>query len=308
MAEDPSFCVHISRQCPIENTTYGYRVNLWVNCVFVIIFTVAFFANIWLGIRFRIRSYAVVMALGCLAQLLGYAGRTSMHFLPFNAIPFQIQVCCLIIGPAFNNAAIYLILKHIVFVFGPQWSPLKPKQYTILFIGADIVSLVLQPTGGGLSATARIEDKDQVNMGNTIMMTGIAFQVVALSTFAALSLLFMARRLHAATASPLTGNALHIWRSVKFRLYIGGLFTAFITIYIRCVYRIAEMKDGWGSKLMKEEVPFIILEGVSVTHLEFLLYLRWMLTGCEQDDDYRNFDPDTPPPWTALSIIRREKA
>ncbi|GKU08654.1 unnamed protein product, partial [Fusarium langsethiae] len=180
------------------------------------------------------------------------------------AIPFQIQVCCLIIGPAFNSAAIYLMLKHIVAVFGPQWSLLKPKQYTILFIGADIVSLILQAAGGGIAATARIGDKDTVNMGNSIMMAGIAFQVVTLTIFALLALLFTVRRLQAASSFPLTGNTLQIWQSSKFRCFICGVFVAFLTIYIRCVYRIAEMQGGWGSKLMKEEVPFIILEGLMI--------------------------------------------
>jgi hypothetical protein len=265
MATDPLLCVHISEECPIENTTYGYRVNLWVNCLFAAIFTIAFFANIWLGLRYRIRAYAVVLSLGCLAQVVGYGGRIGMHFLPFNAMPFQIQVCCLIIGPAFNSAAIYLMLKHIVTIFGPQWSLLKPKQYTILFISADIVSLVLQAAGGGIAATARIGDKDAVNMGNSIMMAGIAFQVVTLSIFALLALLFTVRRLRAMKSVPLAGDALQIWQSSRFRWFIGGVFVAFLTIYIRCVYRIAEMQGGWGSELMKEEVPFIILEGLLVT-------------------------------------------
>ncbi|KAF9776885.1 hypothetical protein IL306_004855 [Fusarium sp. DS 682] len=262
MSSDQPICVHISKECPIELTTYGYRPNLGGNGFLAVIFGIAFFANIFLGIRFRIRAYAVVLSLGCLAQVLGYIGRVGMYFQPFSAIPFQAQICCLIIGPAFNSAAIYLMLKHVVALFGPQWSILKPKLYTIIFITADVVSLVLQAAGGGITATADFKDRDTINMGNNIMMAGIAFQVVTLSIFAILATLFCVRRLGALTTSPLYGNSLLAWQSLRFRCFICGLATAFLAIYIRCVYRIAEMRGGWGNKLMREEIPFIIFESV----------------------------------------------
>ncbi|KAM0492627.1 hypothetical protein ACHAP8_009805 [Fusarium lateritium] len=264
MAEERPICVHISEECPIEYTVYGYRPSLWANTLLASLFTIAFFANIWLGIRFRIRAYSIVLTLGCLAQMIGYGARIGMYFLPFNAIPFQAQVCCLIIGPAFNSAAVYLMLKHIVALFGPEWSLLKPKLYTIIFIGADIVSLVLQATGGGIAATTTIGDDDMLNLGNNIMMAGIAFQVVTLSVFASLATTFCIRRVRAVNSYPLSGNALQTWQAVRFRWFICGLFTAFLTIYIRCVYRIAEMQHGWGSRLMKEQIPFIILEGLMI--------------------------------------------
>jgi hypothetical protein len=262
MASDPPICVHISKECRIEDTTYGYRPNLGGNIFLAVVFGIAFFANIFLGIRFRIRAYAIVLTLGCLAQALGYIGRVGMYFRPFDAIPFQAQICCLIIGPAFNSAAIYLMLKHIVALFGAKWSVLKPKWYTIIFITADVVSLVLQAAGGGITATADFKDKDTINMGNNIMMAGIAFQVVTLSIFAILATLFCVRRMRALTTNPLEGNSLQAWRTLRFRLFLGGLATAFMAIYIRCVYRIAEMRGGWGNKLMREEIPFIIFESV----------------------------------------------
>ncbi|KAF4970028.1 hypothetical protein FSARC_2845 [Fusarium sarcochroum] len=264
MATDPPICVHISAECPIKYTIYGYRPNLGANCFLVAFFGIAFFTNIWLGIRFRTRAYATVLAFGCLSQILGYLGRIGMYYRPFNAIPFEIQVCCLIIGPAFNSAAIYLMLKHIVLRFGPEWSLLKPKLYTIIFISADVISLILQATGGGIAATSGIDNEDTLNLGNNIMMAGIAFQVVTLSIFALLTMLFLVRRVQGTAIAPLDGSALRTWHSIRFRWFIGGLFTAFLTIYIRCVYRIAEMRGGWGNKLMKEEVPFIILEGIMI--------------------------------------------
>ncbi|RGP69151.1 phospholipid-translocating atpase [Fusarium sporotrichioides] len=262
MAEEAPICVRISKECPIGYTVYGYRPSLWVNTLLASLFTIALFANIWLGIRFRLRAYAIVLSLGCMTQIVGYGARIGMYFLPFNAIPFQAQVCCLIIGPAFNSAAVYLMLKHVVALFGPEWSLLKPKLYTIIFIGADIVSLVLQAAGGGIAATTAIGDDDMLNLGNSIMMAGIAFQVVTLSVFASLATTFCIKRVRAVNSYPLSGKALQTWQGARFRWFVCGLSTAFLTIYIRCVYRIAEMRGGWGNKLMKEQIPFILLEGL----------------------------------------------
>ncbi|RSL66657.1 hypothetical protein CEP53_003302 [Fusarium sp. AF-6] len=259
MAREPQFCTDITPEC-LKYTIYGYRPNLGVNAFFVAFFGVCFCAHIWLGIRYRTKGYAIALTLGCLAMVLGYLGRLGLYFRPFDAIPFQAQVCCLIISPAFNSAAVYLMLKYLVELFGPECSILKPKQYTIVFVTADIISLVLQATGGGIAATAG-SDKDMLELGNNVMMAGIAFQVVTLSVFAILSVLFLVKRIAAHPVDPLSGTASEAWRSMRFRLFLFGLITAFTAIYIRCVYRIAEMRGGWGNDLMKDEIAFIILEG-----------------------------------------------
>ncbi|KAM5349809.1 hypothetical protein ACJ41O_006314 [Fusarium nematophilum] len=264
MAGDPPFCTKISPECPIEYTVYGYRPNLWANGFFAVFFGICFVVHIWLGIRFRTRSYTIALTLGCLGQVLGYVGRIGLYYLPFHAIPFQMQVCCLIIAPAFNSAAIYLMLKHIVEIFGPEWSVLAPKQYTTIFITADVISLVLQATGGGLSATAGTDNKDQFNLGNNIMMAGVSFQVATLTVFAALTGLFLVRRVRARSQYPIAGSALETWNSTKFRWFISGLLVAFVAIFTRCVYRIAEMEGGWGNSLMRDEITFILLEGLMI--------------------------------------------
>ena len=66
----------------------------------------------------------------------------------------MIQICCLIISPAFVAAGIYLTLKHIVLTFGTAWSRLRPVLYTYIFIGCDLLSLGLQGAGKMMRASA----------------------------------------------------------------------------------------------------------------------------------------------------------
>jgi len=58
----------------------------------------------------------------------------------------------LILGPAFFSAWAYTILGYCIVQLGPAFSLLRPMLYLVIFIIADIISLVLQAIGGGGAA------------------------------------------------------------------------------------------------------------------------------------------------------------
>ncbi|KAJ8064732.1 hypothetical protein OCU04_007050 [Sclerotinia nivalis] len=49
-----------------------------------------------------------------------------------------------------------------------------------------------------------------------------------------------------------------------FKLFCVGVTVAFITIFARCVYRIAEMVGGWANPIMRDEAGFIVMEGFMI--------------------------------------------
>ncbi|KAL8837123.1 MAG: hypothetical protein Q9205_005672 [Flavoplaca limonia] len=161
---------------------------------------------------------------------------------------------------SFFAAAVYLTLKHIVLAFGPEYSRLPPKWYTWIFISCDLLSLIMQGAGGGIAASA--EGESTQDIGSNLMLAGIVWQVITLLIFAALAADFVFRTSRARSNLPLAASEL--LRSTKFRLFAIGLVTAYVTITIRCTYRIAELAGGWGNKIMQNEVEFIILEGVVI--------------------------------------------
>ncbi|KAL8921491.1 MAG: hypothetical protein Q9172_003996 [Xanthocarpia lactea] len=199
-----------------------------------------------------------VMTLGCLGEVIGYAGRVILNDNPWDGIGFQMQICCLIIAPSFFAAAVYLTLKHIVLTFGPEHSRLVPKWYTWIFIGCDIFSLILQGAGGGLAAS--VEEQSLKDHGSNLMLAGIVWQVFTLIVFAALAGDFVLRVSRARSNLPLAASEL--LRCTKFQMFSAGLVTAYLTITIRCIYRIAELAGGWKNDIMQNEVEFIVLEGV----------------------------------------------
>jgi hypothetical protein len=52
--------------------------------------------------------------------------------------------------------------------------------------------------------------------------------------------------------------------SIKFRGFLAALTIATICIFVRSVYRVAELSEGWTGYLIKQQGLFIGLEGVMV--------------------------------------------
>src|ERR1700712_1352801 len=119
---DPLECLNVGPGCPVQQSLYGYYPSLPANAFFLAFFAVCIIINTVLGTYKRTWTYLIAMFFGCLAQVVGYAGRIIMHDNPFNMTGFQIQICCLTLAPAFNSAAIYLTLKHITLCFGAEAS------------------------------------------------------------------------------------------------------------------------------------------------------------------------------------------
>ena len=62
----------------------------------------------------------------------------------------------------------------------------------------------------------------------------------------------------------LSHDALALWDNRRFKFFCGAVVVAYVTIFVRCVYRIPELLGGWGGELMRVEIDFIILEGVMI--------------------------------------------
>lgn len=252
-------CHSISVQCTVENSVYGYAPSLGGNAFFVAFFLACVIPQLYFGIRYKTWTYMLAMVLACFDQALGYAGRLMLHRNVYNRVGFQIQIICLVVGPAFNSAALYLVLKHITLVFGPEFSKIKPNWYTWIFIGGDLLSLIIQALGASQAATAgsNIRRRD---LGEDLVIAGVSFQVVTLFFFAIAAAWYTQRRYHAKNM-PLTVEASNFLSNIKFRLFVLGFVAAFIFIFIRCVFRIVEMAGGWRNNIMKNETAFIVLDG-----------------------------------------------
>jgi hypothetical protein len=105
-----------------------------------------------------------------------------LHHNPYSNGGFKLQIICLTIAPAFIAAGLYLNLKHMVIVFGPHLSLLKPALYIYIFIGCDVLSIAFQAAGAGLAAAGVL-----ITDASHFIVTGLCFQVFTLLKFGIIS-------------------------------------------------------------------------------------------------------------------------
>lgn len=116
-------------------------------------------------------------------------------------------------------------------------------------------------------ASAASHSNKSPDTGDHIMVTGLAFQVFTLLVFMLLCADFVVRtvvRMNRMGEAALDPTHATLRRSMKFRAFLVALALATICIFIRSVYRVVELGEGWNGALIKNQTLFIVLEGVMV--------------------------------------------
>ncbi|KAL2073396.1 hypothetical protein VTL71DRAFT_10720 [Oculimacula yallundae] len=256
---NPELCTF--ETCDLSLASFLYIPTLPGNAIFAAIFGIYLVVQIYLGIKHKTWGYMTSMVIGLLLEIIGYVGRILLHNDPFNNNNFLIYLVTLTIAPALLSASIYLCLARIVNIYGENLSRFKPRTYTLFFVTCDLICLVLQALGGALASMA--DTKSQADLGKNIMMAGLVFQVVSLTCFATAATEFGLRVWKA--QGQWNPRYLRIVATRLFKAFLIGLAVATVTIFIRSVYRIAELSGGFNSHLFTDdEVAFMILEGVMI--------------------------------------------
>lgn len=255
--------------CKDVPTNYHYSMSLSANVTFLVIFGLSFFG--FLGVYVYTRralAFTVALSLGLICEVLGYAGRIMGWINPWDSNGFLMQICCLTIGPAFMAAGVYLCLRRIVAVFGPENSRIPPTYYTRIFIPCDVIALVFQAVGGAMASVASSNHED-VDPGSNVMIVGLAFQVATILGFITAATDFGLRvwrryRVHGETIFPQDPALARMRSSRKFRCFLVALGLAAFLIMWRSVFRVAELSEGWDGELMRRQDLFIGFEGVLI--------------------------------------------
>ncbi|TEA15886.1 Sphingoid long-chain base transporter RSB1 [Colletotrichum sidae] len=244
--------------CPLSCAQVEYLPTLPGNAVYAAAFGLLLIAQIILGIRYKTWGFMVGMICGLVLEVVGYVGRIMLHSNPFDFNNFIIYLVPLTIAPAFLAGALYLCLSRIVIAHGQSVSRFSPRTYAITFMTSDFISLVLQGAGGGIAATA--DTHEGAEAGRAIMLAGVVFQVASLFTFMGLWLEFIFR-LRETTESAKDVRFIELRDGKRFAWFQYALGAAVVLVFIRSVYRVAELQEGFNGPIANDEVSFMILEG-----------------------------------------------
>ncbi|EJD50204.1 RTA1-domain-containing protein [Auricularia subglabra TFB-10046 SS5] len=247
---------------------YQYVPTEWVCGLYVSLFGLSTIIHVGQAIHFRL-WWLLCTAVCCgLGEIIGWSGRLWSSISPFNITPFLIQISTTILSPTFLVAANFIVLGRIINLTGPQYSRLSPVMYSIVFLTADTVALIVQAVGGGQASAA--VTLDGANRGALVMLIGILIQFVAIIVYVSLAAEFLVRY---AFDKPL--------REAKFprperlderlRLMIAGLCISTIFLVIRTIYRTIELQEGWGGRIIGDQTLFNWLDGMPITVAMFTL-------------------------------------
>ncbi|KAF5600600.1 phospholipid-translocating ATPase [Fusarium pseudoanthophilum] len=211
--------------CPLEASLLRYQPNIPANAIFIAVLSISMAIHIVQGLQFRTWGFMSSMVAGCVLEIVGYIG-------------------CQIIKKGSKE----LIAASSINFVNPNISRFPASYFGWIFITSDIVSLILQAVGGALSCTGA--DKHAIEIGEHISLAGLIFQVVTLVCFCALFADYVIR------AFKVCRHRL----SKPVIYFLVFLFFSTLFILIRCIYRIAELYQGYFSAIFRDEGLFIGLE------------------------------------------------
>ncbi|KAJ5174544.1 uncharacterized protein N7482_000421 [Penicillium canariense] len=276
---------------PGVGTSYGYVPTLAAGIAYCTLFGLSMIfhtAQLW----WKRTWWCSVFSIGCLVELIGWAGRTWSSKCPYNSTAFLMQISTLIIGekfraphvtplptdlanqhpaPTFFTAGIYVLLGRFIQILGRQSSILKPSLYLWIFCTCDIISLVVQAIGGGMASMEANKVNGDTATGTNIMVAGIIFQLVSITIFVFCAADFVRRTMRHQLLQSLTGSVVPL---------LGAMIFSVLCIYVRSIYRTIELLQGWSGFLITHENYFIALDGammVAAVVVFNVIHPGWLL-------------------------------
>jgi hypothetical protein len=123
-------------------------------------------------------------------------------------------------------------------------------------------------------ASVATNSSEDPKKGNRIMIAGLAFQVATMLLFLILAADFawrMYTRQGVLQVTALEHQRAQLRRSWPFRACIAALTLSTLLIFTRCVFRVAELSEGWEGHLANTQKYFTGLESAIIVAAVLLL-------------------------------------
>ncbi|WYZ42766.1 hypothetical protein EsH8_VI_000465 [Colletotrichum jinshuiense] len=240
-------------QAPEAFVFYHYDPSLPAACIFIAVFGLSFALHFFQLIKLR-AWYFVPFLIGCCFEIVGYIGRalSATESPNWTTTSYTIQSLTLLLGPALLAASIYMVLGRLIrFLEAEHLALIRTKWLTKIFVLGDVISFVTQGAGGAI--LSRAKSMSDVDLGENVIIAGLAVQIAFFGVFIVVIYHFHFRISRSPTG-PCNTAALP-WRS-----FIWVLYGASVMIMVRSVFRVAEYVTGSDGPLMASEVYIYVFD------------------------------------------------
>ncbi|KAH3661965.1 hypothetical protein OGAPHI_006144 [Ogataea philodendri] len=251
-----------------HNENYGGNApSLGGNAALLAVMSLFLGFLVVVGIIYRNWWFLVTFSCGIILEILGYVGRiwSSKNIDSFNG--YVVQLVCLTLAPCFIMAGIYYTIAELSVIMGEQYSLLKPMQYSLMFVLFDLISIILQGAGGAI-ASSSLSEYESVQGGANVMIGGLAFQVFSIGLFQMFWYYFLFRCYKTYKQygdSRFDARFSRVRHGKLFVPYLFAISLSVLLVFVRSIYRLIELAEGFSSHLATTEIYFFILEALMMS-------------------------------------------
>lgn len=169
-------------------------------------------------------------------------------------MPFAIQSLLILLAPILFAASVYMFLGRVIgAAHGEQYSLIRLKWLTKLFVAGDVLCFCIQGAGGGLLSTAK--KQSDITLGDNVILGGLVLQVVIFLFFIVTAVIWHVRmKSHMAASGQITGFS---WEKSLYNLYIVS-----VLITVRNAMRCGEYAGGQGGYLLANEWVMYVFDAL----------------------------------------------
>lgn len=286
------------QELEMEYNLYGYIMNLGANYFFLVMFALILLFNVGMIWKSRYHWHNVTFVCGLILETIAFLGRVLSSTDYANMDFYLLQYTPFTIAPAFIMGGIYFLFAQNVVLYGKEYSMRKPLWYSYFFIACDVICLAVQAVGGAMASGAARNSTDP-ELGGWVMFAGVLAQLLAMTVFLFFWFNFFYRvffyhsndidlsckysqrgvmnyiKLFLNLPSTREYKAAYLeryydpkYKEVRARKLVPyfplAISVAALVVYIRCVYRTVELKQGFSGYLITHEVYIMVLDALLI--------------------------------------------
>ncbi|KAH6896528.1 RTA1 like protein-domain-containing protein [Thelonectria olida] len=196
-------------------------------------------------------KFCIVFIIGGLFEVVGYCARAAAKDKTDQLMPYVIQSIFILLAPALFAASVYMVLGRLIRSLGAERHSIVPIRWlTKIFVCGDVVSFLVQGTGGGIMTTA-----DSTKTGEYIILGGLFVQIIIFALFGITAAIFHSRMRQWPTGPSLETSA--SWEAMMVMLY-----TVSVLIMVRSIFRVIEYAMGYNGFLLKNEWTLYVFDAL----------------------------------------------
>ncbi|KEZ41408.1 hypothetical protein SAPIO_CDS7536 [Scedosporium apiospermum] len=215
--------------------------------------------NFGANLAFAVLKYCWVLIMGSAWETAAFALRTAGTRDQQQLAYVVMGTLLLLLAPLWINAFLYMTVARLVHYMLPSQKVLglRAVLLTKVFVGLDILSFLVQGTGGSLLSNQDEDSQDIQRAGQKIYMVGVGIQALFIIAFSVLTVAFYKRL-------DIEGRQDRNIPLTKKLVWV--LLADFVFIMIRIIFRLVEFIPGANddNPILKSENYVFCLDGLPV--------------------------------------------